>query len=161
MTRPDDDDDDDEHHALPHDFKPHESPWTMTVPLIVLAVLSTVGGLVGIPYAMSVRRWYRTYFERTLEPVIAEVGRSSRTRRAVDGSTRDTRLKPPAHRMSSTAAARECRSRTLPKRYRPNACWPCCRCCLPSSGIAIGIALFGKTPLRKLPRILVEKWRDR
>ena len=35
------------------DFKPHESPWTMTVPLIVLAILSTVGGLVGIPYALS------------------------------------------------------------------------------------------------------------
>ena len=49
----DDEDDDDEHHALPHDFKPHESPWTMTVPLIVLAVLSTLGGLVGIPYALS------------------------------------------------------------------------------------------------------------
>jgi NADH-quinone oxidoreductase subunit L len=27
------------------------------------------------------------------------------------------------------------------------------------SGIAIGIALFGKTPLRKLPKILEEKWR--
>ena len=26
-------DDDDEHHALPPNFKPHESPWTMTVPL--------------------------------------------------------------------------------------------------------------------------------
>ena len=46
-------DDDDHHHALPHDFKPHESPWVMTVPLIVLAFLSTVGGLIGIPYAMS------------------------------------------------------------------------------------------------------------
>ncbi len=27
------------------------------------------------------------------------------------------------------------------------------------SGIAIGVALFGKTPLRQLPKILVEKWR--
>ena len=39
--------------ALPADFHPHESPWTMTVPLIVLAILSTFGGLVGIPYALS------------------------------------------------------------------------------------------------------------
>ena len=30
---------------------PKESPWTMTVPLIVLGVLSLVGGLVGIPEA--------------------------------------------------------------------------------------------------------------
>ncbi|MBO0160569.1 hypothetical protein, partial [Vibrio parahaemolyticus] len=46
-------DEDEEHHALPPDFKPHESPWTMTVPLIILAVLSTFGGLVGVPYALS------------------------------------------------------------------------------------------------------------
>src|SRR5437660_2766333 len=32
---------------------PHESPLSMTIPLIVLAVLSTVGGLVGVPYAIS------------------------------------------------------------------------------------------------------------
>ena len=30
---------------------------------------------------------------------------------------------------------------------------------LAASGIAIGIALFGKTPMRKLPQILDEKWR--
>ena len=33
--------------------EPHESPWIMTVPLIVLAVLSTVGGLIGVPYALE------------------------------------------------------------------------------------------------------------
>ncbi|RME43266.1 MAG: NADH-quinone oxidoreductase subunit L, partial [Deltaproteobacteria bacterium] len=32
----------------------HESPWTMTVPLIVLAFLSVVGGFVGIPHALTV-----------------------------------------------------------------------------------------------------------
>ncbi|HEX8116794.1 MAG TPA: NADH-quinone oxidoreductase subunit L, partial [Pyrinomonadaceae bacterium] len=40
-----------EHHHGP--VEPHESPWTMTVPLVVLAVLSVVGGWVGIPYALS------------------------------------------------------------------------------------------------------------
>src|SRR5688572_772006 len=30
-----DDDDEEHHHALPADFKPHESPWAMTVPLVV------------------------------------------------------------------------------------------------------------------------------
>src|SRR4029078_11540753 len=70
------DDHDDEHHAIPADFKPHESPWTMTVPLIVLAILSTVGGLVGIPYAVSslFGAGDINAFERTLEPVIAKVG---------------------------------------------------------------------------------------
>lgn len=32
---------------------PHESPWLMTVPLVVLAILSAVGGWIGIPHVMS------------------------------------------------------------------------------------------------------------
>ena len=49
----------------------HESPWIMTVPLIVLAVLSTVGGLIGVPYALgSLFSDHPTnYIEQTLEPV--------------------------------------------------------------------------------------------
>jgi len=71
----DDHDEDEEHHGIAPDFKPHESPWVMTVPLIVLAILSTVGGLVGIPYALSslVGAGDINVFERTLEPVIAKV----------------------------------------------------------------------------------------
>ncbi len=34
---------------VPKDIHPHESPLTMTIPLIVLAALSLVGGWVGIP----------------------------------------------------------------------------------------------------------------
>jgi NADH-quinone oxidoreductase subunit L len=48
----------------------------MTVPLVVLAVLSVVGGWVGIPYALSGGA-VANYFEQTLEPVVAhapEVG---------------------------------------------------------------------------------------
>src|SRR5664280_740071 len=32
--------------------KPHESPWAMVVPLVLLAVLSIVGGYVGVPKAL-------------------------------------------------------------------------------------------------------------
>ncbi len=35
------------------DTKPHESPWTMTVPLVVLAALSVVGGFVGLPAVLG------------------------------------------------------------------------------------------------------------
>ncbi|GAB5536552.1 MAG: NADH-quinone oxidoreductase subunit L [Rubricoccaceae bacterium] len=35
------------------DVKPHESPWTMTVPLIVLAFLAVVGGFLGMPPAVT------------------------------------------------------------------------------------------------------------
>jgi NADH-quinone oxidoreductase subunit L len=48
---------------------PHESPKIMTVPLIVLAVLATVGGFIGVPYAMSslVTDKNVNVIERTLE----------------------------------------------------------------------------------------------
>jgi NADH-quinone oxidoreductase subunit L len=51
-----------------HD-KPHESPWIMTVPLIVLAILSTIGGFIGVPYALANRDI--NVIEHTLEPVVA------------------------------------------------------------------------------------------
>src|SRR5207237_7450998 len=55
--------------------EPHESPLSMTIPLIVLALLSTFGGLVGVPYALSslTGGHPENYFERTLAPVVGEV----------------------------------------------------------------------------------------
>ena len=51
---------------------PHESPKTMTIPLIVLAVLSTVGGFIGVPYAMSSAFTDKdvNVIEHTLEPAV-------------------------------------------------------------------------------------------
>ncbi len=45
----------------------HESPATMTMPLVVLAVLSIVGGWIGWPHFMGGGAW----FEQWLEPVFA------------------------------------------------------------------------------------------
>jgi len=38
---------------VPKETHPHESPASMTIPLILLAILSVVGGWVGIPHALS------------------------------------------------------------------------------------------------------------
>ncbi|UCG62815.1 MAG: NADH-quinone oxidoreductase subunit L [Candidatus Zixiibacteriota bacterium] len=45
----------------------HESPKTMTIPLIILAVFSVIGGFVGIPHIFGVTN----QFEHWLEPVMA------------------------------------------------------------------------------------------
>jgi NADH-quinone oxidoreductase subunit L len=45
----------------------HESPYSMTVPLMLLAVLSVVGGWVGIPHVLG----GHNYFEEWLSPVFA------------------------------------------------------------------------------------------
>ncbi len=51
----------------------HESPWTMTLPLQVLGVLSIIGGLIGIPKLMTGHaNW--NLIERFLEPVILPIG---------------------------------------------------------------------------------------
>jgi NADH-quinone oxidoreductase subunit L len=47
----------------------HESPWVMLAPLVVLAVLSFVGGWVGIPHALG----GSNSFERFLSPVVQHV----------------------------------------------------------------------------------------
>ncbi|MBN1211873.1 MAG: NADH-quinone oxidoreductase subunit L [candidate division Zixibacteria bacterium] len=48
----------------------HESPRTMTVPLIFLAIFSVIGGWVGMPHIFGVAN----YFEHWLEPVMAHGG---------------------------------------------------------------------------------------
>lgn len=42
-----------------HENHPHESPWNMTLPLVVLAVMATVGGLIGTPWANLWGEWIR------------------------------------------------------------------------------------------------------
>ena len=51
-----------------HENHPHEAPAVMTVPLIILAFLSAVGGFVGIPKSLgggnAIDRWLGPVFER-------------------------------------------------------------------------------------------------
>ncbi|MGO9393696.1 MAG: NADH-quinone oxidoreductase subunit L [Desulfobaccales bacterium] len=49
-----------------HKVHPHEAPWTMAVPLIILAVLSAVGGFVGFPIIEGADK-----FKEFLAPSIA------------------------------------------------------------------------------------------
>jgi NADH-quinone oxidoreductase subunit L len=45
----------------------HESPWTMTLPLIVLCILSVVGGLIGLPSVFHVDHWLQGYLAYVTE----------------------------------------------------------------------------------------------
>ena len=51
------------HHA---EEKIHESPKSMTIPLVVLAILSAIGGLIGIPEVLGGHHWLSQW----LSPVI-------------------------------------------------------------------------------------------
>lgn len=51
-----------------HHLHPHEAPKTMTVPLIILAVLSAIGGFVGVPHSLggnnAIEHWLEPIFEK-------------------------------------------------------------------------------------------------
>ncbi len=48
-----------------HEVHPHESPWVMTAPLVVLAGLATVAGGLNLPFGRKV-----AFLEQWLEPVV-------------------------------------------------------------------------------------------
>jgi NADH-quinone oxidoreductase subunit L len=151
------DDDDDEHHALPPDFRPHESSWVMTVPLIVLAVLSTIGGLIGVPFAMSslVGLGDINAFEHTLDPVIAK--------KDVSHEGHSTAPAEPPERKyffaSSAASETGGYDSHAPEVIAKERWLALLSVVLAAIGIAIGWFMFIKDPLRRMPRILEQKWK--
>jgi len=156
------DDDDHDHHALPADFKPHESPWSMTVPLIVLAILSTVGGLVGIPYAMSslAGAGEINVFEHTLEPVIAKAEKNVHELHSAPATAVKTEAEhSPAASAKTEAPAAESHETHSPEVIQKERLLALLSVVLAAVGIAIGWFTFRSDPLRKMPKILEQKWR--
>lgn len=51
----------------PHHTHPHEAPYSMRIPLIILGFLSAIGGYIGLPQSLGGKNW----FEKFLEPVFA------------------------------------------------------------------------------------------
>jgi NADH-quinone oxidoreductase subunit L len=63
-----------------HKIHPHESPKSMTFPLIILAILSALGGFLGIPYALGF--WFSKHpnlFENWLSPIFEQANLVLRT----------------------------------------------------------------------------------
>jgi NADH-quinone oxidoreductase subunit L len=49
-----------------HEGDPHESPWIMLVPLVVLACLSLVGGVINLPWWLTLEHWLEPSLEGSL-----------------------------------------------------------------------------------------------
>jgi NADH-quinone oxidoreductase subunit L len=69
---------DEEVHAADGHRKPHESPWLMTLPLVALAGLSIIGGLIDLPFAKEefnvLTRWLEPAFRGVAEPEVSSFG---------------------------------------------------------------------------------------
>jgi NADH-quinone oxidoreductase subunit L len=183
-TDHDDDGDDHAHHHGP--VTPHESPWTMTVPLVVLAILSTFGGLVGVPYALS-GGVVNNYFEHALEPVVqrapqrggghAEIGTGDAAH--ADTTHGATPSAPPAGSHAPAAGTPQHGNEGAlppsvgegehggapaaehahdPAEVRAERIFSGISVAIALLGIGIGWMVFSKTPLRAMPRLLENKY---
>ena len=64
-------------HGAHGDFRPHESPWTMALPLVALAGLAAAGGALNLPINKSTEfltRWLEPVFGARLHEVTATTG---------------------------------------------------------------------------------------
>jgi NADH-quinone oxidoreductase subunit L len=148
-------------------FKPHESPWTMTMPLVVLAILSTVGGLVGIPYALSGGK-VDNYFEKTLEPVVNNPNESGEGVASVAGQTEKLQLlmKEPQPQDGAAPLSVGEGAQNEPQGERvatseevgQERLFTGISVLIALAGIGAGWAIFRKRPLMQMPRLLENKY---
>jgi NADH-quinone oxidoreductase subunit L len=161
------------HHADHHHVhEPHESPWSMTVPLIILAVLSTVGGLVGIPYALSGGS-IPNYFEHTLEPAIAHAPEAALGAREGEAAGHEGKAEgprflsptPQPHDGASPLSVGE-GSQNEPAAERAHSpaevnqerLFSLISVLIALTGIITGWLMFSKRPLMRMPSLLENKY---
>ena len=124
------------HKADPHAIHPHESPAVMWVPLVVLAVLSLVGGYVGVSAAWG----GSNHIEHFLAPVLAK---AAPVADAAHGAVTATA----AH------ATEEVHHDVTTERIFTGI-----SVALAIAGIFLGWQMFTAKPLRKMPRLLENKY---
>jgi NADH-quinone oxidoreductase subunit L len=159
------------HHGGP--VTPHESPWVMTVPLIVLAILSTLGGLIGVPYALSslVGSHVPNYFEHTLEPAVwspsktTEGGESSREHGEQQQQPQWLSPEPPPHDGAAPLSVGEGQQNEpaserahSPEEISAERLFTLVSIVIAIAGIGVGWFWFRKRPLQEMPRVIEEKY---
>jgi len=149
------------HHGA---VEPHESPWLMTVPLIVLAVLSTIGGFIGVPYALSsfVTDKNINVIEKTLEPVIAQVptpvGHETNTEHPqVLNPPQETDAASPIHPLNEPATGESHVSHSAAE-ISAERLLALLSVLIALGGIGIGWVVFQKRPTLEMPTILENKY---
>jgi NADH-quinone oxidoreductase subunit L len=160
--RADDNDDHAQVNNLRH-HKPHESPLSMTIPLIVLAILSTIGGLIGVPYALSSLAGGRpaNYFERTLEPVVShphEGTTPSEATSEVHWQTPPPQESDgkPAFGLAHDSAGDE--PVASASELNEERMFTLISVVIALLGIGIGWLMFQRQPIRRMPRLLENKY---
>jgi NADH-quinone oxidoreductase subunit L len=146
-------------HGLHGTHEPRESSWLMTAPLIVLAVLSTFGGFIGVSYALG-SLWSNkpvNYIERTLDPIVKPAGRAS-TEPEVRWLTPPPQPIDGAPAFAPIEPGEAGESASSPEEIREERMLAGLSLLVALSGIGIGWVIFQKRPLMELPSILENKY---
>jgi NADH-quinone oxidoreductase subunit L len=135
----------------------------MTMPLIVLAILSTIGGLVGIPYALSGGK-VDNYFEKTLEPAIAGNAEGAAAPHAESARPQLLMKEPQPHDGTPAITTEGSEDESVaeaehsPEEIRQERLFTGISVLIALAGIGAGWALFKKRPLRQMPPLLENKY---
>ncbi|MBA2339012.1 MAG: NADH-quinone oxidoreductase subunit L [Pyrinomonadaceae bacterium] len=171
----DDDEEAHEHHGLAPGQVPHESPLVMTLPLIILAVLSTLGGLIGVPYALSSIIGVKdaNYFEHVLEPAVAHAPERGASHTSASG---DAATHPPVETASNTThggegvtpatvgegsqggGASSAEHGHSPEEVSKEQLFTGISIIIALAGIGLGWLVFKRQPLLRMPRLLENKY---
>jgi NADH-quinone oxidoreductase subunit L len=130
-----------------HHGRPHESGWLMTVPLIILAMLSIAGGYVGVPAALG----GENHFEHFLKPAIAEAGGHSTVTHNVASPVA---VMAQAESHGAAQAAHEGGHDVGTERL-----FTAISSALALLGLAFGLRFYMRNPLWSAPKLLEDKYR--
>lgn len=145
-----------EHHG--HGITPHESPASMWMPLVLLAVLSVVGGYVGVSPALSslVGIHSENHFEHFLEPTIGKAS-PERIAEVTAGSHAGVMAQEHgAAASTSTGAAAE--SGHSAEEIGMERLFTGISVVIALLGLGIGWIVFTRNPLKTMPSILENKY---
>lgn len=134
--------------------EPRESSWLMTGPLIVLAVLSTLGGFIGVPYAIGslISSHPTNYIEQTLEPVVRHEAGTE-----LEGKVHlPSRPPQPAVALKGEAEATEAVHSA--QEISEERLLALVSIVLALSGIGLGYWIYSQRPLLQMPRIIEKKY---
>jgi NADH-quinone oxidoreductase subunit L len=126
----------------------------MTVPLIVLAVLSTIGGFIGVPYALSSFASDKdiNVLEHTLEPVVAHIPG------ATEAHTEPSAVAPETHAAPQPEAEAATHTTHSPEEISAERMLALVSVIIALLGIGMGLYIFRRRPLLQMPRLLENKY---
>jgi NADH-quinone oxidoreductase subunit L len=132
-----------EHHSGP----PHESPPSMVVPLVVLAIGAVLAGFLGVPEGLSGGR-IPNVFEHLLEPSIARLGEAPHAPSAEHAAPAE-HVVPSAGRAAPPQSSED---------HGTEIMLTVISVIIAVAGIFIGWVWFNRRPLWQPPRVLEEKY---